>query len=195
MTTLLQSVTVPAFILERPAAAILLPVLLGNTVGFLTRPDKTVAQYRALKQPPGSPPGWVFAPVWTALYAGMGFASYRAWTSGTSSFLGTQTLDLPKYEAAKLGATLYTIQLGLNLIWQPIFFGLLRPVPATVDIIALLGTTSYLTYVWSGIDDVATYLMLPYLGWLTFATYLSVGCGYLNNWDFKKPEAGRPKQN
>lgn len=69
---------------------------------------------------------------------------------------------------------MYTIQLGLNLIWQPIFFGLLRPVPATVDIIALLGTTSYLTYVWSGIDEVATYLMLPYLGWLTFATYLSV---------------------
>ena len=70
------------------------------------------------------------------------------------------------------------MQLGLNLIWQPIFFGLLKPVPATVDIVALLGTTSYLTYIWSGVDDVATYLMLPYLGWLGFATYLSVSnCG------------------
>ena len=62
----------------------------------------------------------------------------------------------------------------MNLIWQPIFFGLLKPVPATADIIALLGTTSYLTYVWSSVDDVATYLMFPYLGWLGFATYLSV---------------------
>ena len=72
------------------------------------------------------------------------------------------------------GATLYTIQLGLNLIWMPLFFGLQRPVEATVDIVALLGVTSYLTYVWSGVDEVATYLMFPYLGWLGFATYLSV---------------------
>lgn len=57
---------------------------------------------------------------------------------------------------------------------MPIFFGFQRPIEATVDIIALLGTTSYLTYVWSGVDDVATYLMFPYLGWLGFATYLSV---------------------
>jgi benzodiazapine receptor len=96
---------------------------------------------------------------------------------------------------------------------MPLFFGLQRPIEATVDIVALLGTTSYLTYVWSGIDNVATYIMFPYLGWLCFATYLSVsgqttylrckpanldlqaGCGYLNDWDFSKGKANQPKQN
>ncbi len=72
------------------------------------------------------------------------------------------------------GATLYTIQLGLNLIWMPLFFGLKRPVEATVDIVALTGVTAYLTYIWSGVDTVAAWGMVPYLGWLGFATYLSV---------------------
>ena len=74
----------------------------------------------------------------------------------------------------KQGATLYSIQLGLNLIWMPIFFGLKRPVEATVDIVALTGVTGYLTYVWSQIDSVAAWGIAPYLGWLGFATYLSV---------------------
>jgi benzodiazapine receptor len=95
---------------------------------------------------------------------------------------------------------------------MPLFFGFQRPIEATIDIVALLGTTSYLTYVWSQIDDVATYLMLPYIGWVSFATYLSVsnrvipswnfadrgvqaGCGYLNGWNFKKTRTGQPKQN
>jgi tryptophan-rich sensory protein len=46
------------------------------------------------------------------------------------------------------GATLYTIQLGLNLIWMPLFFGLQRPIEATADIVALVGVTGYLTSVW-----------------------------------------------
>ena len=72
------------------------------------------------------------------------------------------------------GATLYTIQLGLNLIWTPLFFALKRPIEATVDTVALTGTVGYLTYIWSQIDPVAAWVMVPYLGWLSFATYLSV---------------------
>ena len=71
-------------------------------------------------------------------------------------------------------ATLYTIQLGLNLIYMPLFFKFKRPIEATVDIAALTGTTAYLTYIYSQIDSVAAWGFAPYLGWLTFATYLSV---------------------
>ena len=72
------------------------------------------------------------------------------------------------------GATLYTIQLGLNLVWMPLFFGLKRPIEATVDIVALTGITSYLAYIWSHVDTTAAWSLAPYLGWLGFATYLSV---------------------
>ena len=72
------------------------------------------------------------------------------------------------------GATLYSVQLALNLIWMPLFFVLKRPIEATVDITVLTGVTAYLTYVWSQVDSVAAWSIAPYLGWLSFATYLSV---------------------
>ena len=67
---------------------------------------------------------------------------------------------------------------------MPLFFGFGRPVAATVDILALLGTTGYLTYIWGQVDEVAGWCLAPYVGWLSFATYLTIGCGYLNNWSF-----------
>lgn len=98
----------------------------------------------------------------------MGYAANRAWTTGMSSVSpATRALTLH-------GATLYSIQLGLNLIWMPLFFTFLRPVAATADILALTSATAYLTYIWSGVDEVAGYFLVPYLGWLSFATYLCV---------------------
>lgn len=82
--------------------------------------------------------------------------------------------DPRQVSLAKQGATLYTIQLALNLIWMPLFFGLKKPVAATVDILALTATTGYLAYIWSQVDEVATYALVPYLGWLSFASYLTV---------------------
>lgn len=63
----------------------------------------------------------------------------------------------------KQGATLFTIQLGLNLIWMPLFFGLKRPIEATADIVALTGTVGYLTYVWSQVDTVAAWVSNTFL--------------------------------
>lgn len=71
---------------------------------------------------------------------------------------------------------------------MPLFFGLKRPIEATVDIVALLGVTGYLTYVWGQVDEVSGWLLVPYLGWLSFATYLCAGAGYLNGWDFASKE-------
>lgn len=115
----------------------------------------------------------------------MGYASHRAWTTGMAS------LSPKIVEDTRRGATLYTVQLGLNLIFMPLFFGLGRPVEALVDIVALTGSVGYLTYIWSKVDEVAAYCMLPYLGWLTFATYLCAGTGYLNGWTMKTEEERR----
>lgn len=98
----------------------------------------------------------------------MGYAAHRAWMTGTSSINPTTV------QMTKQGATLYTIQLGLNLIWMPLFFKYMRPVEASVDIVALTGITGYMTYLWTQVDEVAGYYLVPYLGWLSFASYLCV---------------------
>jgi translocator protein len=147
--------------------AVMLGQMSNLTIHIMTA-NRTKQRYRELKQPPLNPPAYVFGPVWTVLYAAMGYAAHRAWTTGITS------LNPEKVSLAKQGATLFTIQLGLNLLWMPTFFILERPIEATADSIALLGTNVYLTYLWSKVDDVAALVMLPYVGWLSFATYLSV---------------------
>ena len=57
---------------------------------------------------------------------------------------------------------------------MPLFFGLHRPIEALVDIVALTGTTAYLTYIWGQVDVVAGWALVPYVAWLSFATYLTV---------------------
>ena len=70
---------------------------------------------------------------------------------------------------------------------MPLFFGIKRPVEATLDCAALVGINAYLAYVWgTKIDATAGWLMVPYVAWLSFATYLSAGSGYLNEWDFSE---------
>ena len=54
------------------------------------------------------------------------------------------------------------------------FFKYKRPIEATVDITLLTGVTGYLTYIWGQVDAGAGWALAPYLGWLSFATYLSV---------------------
>ncbi|KAL8992535.1 MAG: hypothetical protein Q9169_007022 [Polycauliona sp. 2 TL-2023] len=182
MTTYIPSLTLPEAIFANPAASILLPVGLGLGVGYSVSPKQTQQTYSAVKQPPYKPPPQVFGPAWTALYVLMGYAAHRSWATGTAS-LNPTTVQLTKQ-----GATLFTIQLGLNLIWMPLFFGLKRPIEATADIVLLTGVTGFLTYVWTQVDSVAAWCMVPYLGWLSFATYLSAGVGYLNNWDLTSKE-------
>ena len=138
----------------------------------------------AIKQPPYRPSPDVFPPVWAALYGLTGYAAYRAVHYGTSPFSAPSVI-----RATRHGATLYTIQLGLNLAWMPLFFTLGRPIEATVDIALLLGINGYLAYLWGSVDRVAGWCFVPYLGWLGFATYLSAGAGYLNGWSFADKRA------
>lgn len=118
----------------------------------------------------------------------MGYAAHRAVFNGLSPFSSPDTIRLTKQTM-----TLYTIQLGLNLVWMPLFFGAKRPIEATADILGLIGVNSYLTYLWSSIDGVASALQIPYLGWLSFATYLCAGAGHLNGWDLNTKETPETK--
>ena len=69
---------------------------------------------------------------------------------------------------------------------MPLYFGLRRPILASIDILSLIGVNGYLTYLWSSIDETAAWLQAPYMAWLGFASYLCIGSGYLNNWDLSE---------
>ena len=113
----------------------------------------------------------------------MGYAAYRATFNGLSPFSSPEVIA-----TTRAATTLYTIQLGLNLAWTPLFFVAKRPVAATVDIVALVGANAYLTYLWSSVDTVAAWCQVPYLSWLGFATYLCVSINVLNDWDLRDKE-------
>ncbi|PQK11052.1 hypothetical protein BB8028_0002g13700 [Beauveria bassiana] len=178
MTTYIPSLTLPIAAFQHTATSVLLPIAFGTAVGYSTKPDKTVKTYLDMKQPPLHPPPYVFGPVWTVLYGVMGYAAHRVASAGLSALASPATVATTKHSL-----TVYTIQLGLNLAWMPLFFGARRPVEATADLVALLGLNGWLAYTWSALDETAAWLQLPYLGWLAFATYLSAGAGYLNDWD------------
>jgi len=86
--------TLPSFVLSSPAYATLLPIALGSIVGItVSRPptqhNRSQGQYESLKRPPGHPAGWLFGPIWTTIYAMMGYASYRVFSAGMSSAVPT----------------------------------------------------------------------------------------------------------
>lgn len=81
------------------------PLGVGAVSGFLTQGSMNT--FEKLKQPPLTPPGWVFPVVWTGLFAMMGTASYLVAIT-------------PKTEERKKALTLYGIQLAVNFLW-PVF--------------------------------------------------------------------------
>ncbi|KAL2869493.1 TspO/MBR family protein [Aspergillus lucknowensis] len=152
-----------------PLLSTLTPIATGSTVGYLVNRHGTKHLYKNLTQPPLAPSPWLFPPIWTTLYALMGYAAYHA-----SSTLAEQPRAAMQ--------TLYTTQLVLNHLWMPLFFGLGRPGLAALDIL-LLGVTvaALMAGLWDG-DRTAFWLLVPYAVWLVYATYLNIGVGVLNRW-------------
>lgn len=132
----------------------------GGLIG--ARTGKRAKQiYADMKQPPGKPPSWAFAPVWTTIYGLTGFASYLA-------------------RASPIARSLYSTSLLLNFLWTPLFFGLGRPGIAWFDIVALWVNIAALVPHWSRMDKRAGAIGGIYLTWVTFATYLNTGVWRLN---------------
>ncbi|KAF3392718.1 hypothetical protein F1880_008780 [Penicillium rolfsii] len=170
------SFALPQAVFTSPLLAIATPIAAGMTSAFLTSGSNTQETYRQLRQPPFSPPGWIFGPAWTVLYGLMGYASHHATTVASQSLLPAA------HEANRTAQTLYTTQLALNFLWTPLFFGLGRPASALCDMFLLVGNVAALMANWWNGDRTAFWLMTPYLGWLGYATYLNAGVGYLNGW-------------
>ena len=125
--------------------------------------------YLTIKKPSFNPPNWVFAPVWTMLFILMGISAGMVW----------HKLETNK-ELVKKGLLFFTVQLLLNALWSYLFFGLNNILLALIEII-LLWLIIYETYhVFKQIDKRASYLLIPYLAWVGFATILTGSIFWLN---------------
>lgn len=142
-----------------------IPLAVGGLSVFLSG---GMESYRTLYKPPLSPPGWVFPIVWTILYLLMGYASYRVLVSAA-----------PK-EQIRQALLFYGLQLFVNFIWSPIFFGLEWRLAAFIVLLMLWLLVCLTLHRFSAIDERAGDLLLPYILWITFAGYLNLGAYLLN---------------
>lgn len=124
--------------------------------------------YAGLVKPALNPPSWLFGPVWTTLYALMGIAAFLVWKAGWER------------KEVKKALGVFGIQLFLNFIWSIIFFGLQNPGWALVNIVLLWLAIVWTMVVFYRISKPAVYLLLPYLLWVSFASYLNYSIWTLN---------------
>ena len=123
--------------------------------------------YRTLARPSFAPPNWVFAPVWSALYALMAVSAWRIAVAPHSNLRG-QALGV------------FTAQLVLNFLWSAIFFHWHQIGWALVEVVGLWMAIAGSLLVFSRVDAVAAWLMLPYLAWVSFASMLNLAYWRLN---------------
>jgi len=145
---------------------LVIPLAVGGIAALLT--GGGMDTFETLNQPPLSPPGWLFPVVWTILYILMGIASYLVLTSGKSQ------------ESIRRTLVMYGIQLAFNFLWPILFFSLSAYLFAFIWLVALWLLILATTVSFYRISDIAGYLMIPYLIWVTFAGYLNLGIYLMN---------------
>ena len=119
--------------------------------------------YAALTKPPFAPPNWLFAPVWTLLYAMMGIAAFFIWEKKQG----------PQKKRVSAALNMFGIQLLLNALWSVMFFGLRSPLFGLLIILLMLLTIALTMWRFYFIDRRAFWLMVPYILWVGFATLLN----------------------
>jgi len=122
------------------------------------------ADYLALRRPDWAPPAWLFGPVWTVLYGLIAVSGWLAWRRG----------------ATRPELALFGVQLVLNALWTPLFFGLGWYEVAFAEILLLWLTIVALVAVFSWRSRVSAVLLVPYLAWVSFAGALNIAIATLN---------------
>ena len=122
--------------------------------------------FELLKKPFLSPPGFIFPIVWTILYVLMGYGSYLMYESN----------DYHSDCCLKI----YAINLFVNMLWSPLFFGLGLRLFSFIWIIILDLVILYMIICFYKVNKKAAYLQIPYLIWCLFATYLNLAFYLLN---------------
>lgn len=124
--------------------------------------------YQTLNKPPFSPPNWIFGPVWTILYFLMGVAAYLIWIKGLEE------------KAVKKALIFFIAQLVFNFFWSILFFGFHSPILGLINILILWVLILITIIKFYKISKTASYLLIPYLLWVSFATILNLSIVLLN---------------
>jgi benzodiazapine receptor len=141
---------------------------LAAAVGSAFTALSVATWYAGLVKPPFTPPGWFIGAVWTVLFLLMGISLFLVLEEGRG-----------RHEV-KRGVSLFSVQLGLNVLWSFLFFGLRSPFLAFIGILLLWGSIAATLLEFLKISRTAAYLLVPYLCWVTIATALNAGILLLN---------------
>jgi benzodiazapine receptor len=141
------------------AASVVLSLLAGFIGSFFTT-SKIAGWYAGINKPSFTPPDWLFAPVWTALYL--------VWRKGLAT------------KGVKVAIAVFFAQLVLNALWSYAFFGAESPLAGLVVIVGLWAMIVASIAAFAPISAIAAWLLVPYILWVSFATVLNASIYFLN---------------
>jgi len=141
---------------------------LAGVVGSLFISPSIYTWYVYLERPSFTPPNWFFSPVWIILFVFMGISLYLLWK------------DSLQERSVRVALVWFGGQLGLNIVWSIIFFGLKAPFLAFIEIL-LLWVAILITLVKAlKVSKTASFLLIPYFSWASFAAVLNFYIWALN---------------
>jgi tryptophan-rich sensory protein len=123
--------------------------------------------YTQVKKPDWNPPNWIFGPVWSLLYLMMAVSAWLVWKDNLVS-------------RCKLALGLFAVQLILNSLWSVLFFGMKNIGGAAIEIVALWIAILLTMIAFSRFSKLAAALLVPYLLWVSFASFLNYTIWTLN---------------
>jgi benzodiazapine receptor len=135
-----------------------------SILGGMAAAPALAGWYADLAKPTWTPPGWVFGPVWTLLYAMMAVAGWLVWREGRS----------------RRATLLFLLQLALNAAWPWLFFSLRRPDWAFAAVVVLAVAILAAIVASLRVSRGAALLLVPYLGWVVFAAALNLAIWQMN---------------
>ncbi|MCX6789483.1 MAG: tryptophan-rich sensory protein [Candidatus Gribaldobacteria bacterium] len=133
---------------------------LAGVIGSVLTTPSIASWYATLPKPALNPPAWVFAPVWTILFALMGVSLYLIWREKQKS-------------QSRIAVFVFFQQLGLNVLWSALFFEMHNPMLAFAEIIVLWMCILMTIFYFAKISKPAAWLLVPYIFWVSFAGYLN----------------------
>ena len=143
---------------------LLIPLIGGFLSGILSMGG--IKEFDSLTKPFLSPPGFIFPIVWTILYVLMGISSYLIYKENDYN--------------SSCCLKIYAINLFVNFLWSPLFFGLNLRLFSLIWIILLDVVVVYMILCFFKVNKKAAYIQIPYLVWCIFATYLNLAFYLLN---------------